>query len=303
MENNFKLKKEGFSEVKKNFLLIQIFILLPVLFFLFSKLTKGYTTNFGIFITTIIISIPVVFLVMRYSLKKKRKQYESFSLIINEDEIIRRQLNRKDISIHKEEIKSITKLSNKKINIHTDSIFKNISIPVQIEDKEKLELLLDEIPLCDVPQIENKRKLNSVDLNGKWEGILTLGKRYGKNIGKEIFYNANITQRENKITGITSDISGFGINPEPADIDGEIDEFKISFIKQYRIFHSMTITEKVKLDRTKKGAEIFFTGFFNDDTNSFEGGWSMSMTFKIFFIFPAKTKLTGVWTMKKQLSS
>jgi len=301
MEKKFKLKKDGFSEVKKKIIIGVLIILLPALFFMFSILTEGYTKKIKTIVITITVSSPVVFLMLFYFLKKKKQQYESFELIVSENEVIRKQLYRKDILIPKKEIKSIIGLNKKRITIQGNSISKAIFIPYQIEDIEKLRLLLGEIPLYDLKQIENKKKLSDIDLNGKWKGVLSLGKQYGKNKGKEIFYEADFIQKENKITGVSNDISGFGLNPEPADIIGGLEEFKISFIKQYRIFHALTSTNEIKLDRSKKSPKIYFTGFFNEDSNSFEGNWRMPMAFKLLKIIPMETEFTGTWIMKKSI--
>ncbi|UOX33946.1 hypothetical protein LXD69_00170 [Flavobacterium sediminilitoris] len=147
-----------------------------------------------------------------------------------------------------------------------------------------------------------KPKENSIgiDLNGRWEGIITLGKEYKENEGKEIFYESELSQLNNKIKGLSFDISGFGINPEPADINGKIEGLRISFTKQYRISHSVTNTDKAKIDTTRKGPKIQYVGFFNNSTNSFKGNWTISVARKFLGLIPLNIKTTGTWNMKRK---
>lgn len=149
---------------------------------------------------------------------------------------------------------------------------------------------------------DSKTKENSmkIDLNGKWEGIITLGKEYGKNEGKEVIYESELSQSNNKIKGLAFDVSGFGTNPEPADINGKIEGLKISFTKQYRISHSRTNTNEAKINTTRKGPKIHYVGFFNESTNSFKGNWTMSVARKFFGLIPLNIKTTGTWNMKRK---
>ena len=141
-----------------------------------------------------------------------------------------------------------------------------------------------------------------IDLNGKWEGVITLGKEYEKFKDKEIFYESEISQSENSFNGISFDISGFGINPEPADINGKLNGLKISFVKQYRIRHSVTKNENIIIDKNRKGPKIEYNGIYNEATNSFEGKWEMTVARKFFGLIPLNIKTTGNWNMKRKIT-
>ncbi|WP_445710590.1 hypothetical protein [Flavobacterium sp.] len=136
-----------------------------------------------------------------------------------------------------------------------------------------------------------------IDLNGKWEGIIKLGKEYGENSGKEIFYNSEFTQQGNIISGISNDVSGFGINSEPADLNGKIKELKISFNKQYQTNHMITEDNMIEIDSSRKGPIIQYDGVFNKSTNSFEGNWMMPIGKKFFGLITLNA--TGTWNMKR----
>ena len=141
-----------------------------------------------------------------------------------------------------------------------------------------------------------------IDLNGKWEGIITLGKEYGKHQGQEIVYESEIFYSENKFSGFSFDVKGFGLNPEPADINGKLDGIKISFIKQYRVRHSLTNSEKIRIDQNRKGPKIHYEGIFNVTSNSFEGKWTMFVARKFFGLIPLNIKTTGNWNMKRKIT-
>tara|TARA_R110000868_G_scaffold409932_1_gene696607 strand:+ start:65 stop:490 length:426 start_codon:yes stop_codon:yes gene_type:complete len=139
-----------------------------------------------------------------------------------------------------------------------------------------------------------------MDLNGNWEGIITLGKEYGKDEGKEIIYYSELAQKKNKISGISYDVSGFGTNPDPADINGEIEGSKINFAKQYRTRHIAAENDEIEIDTSRKGPKIYYVGIFNESNNTFEGNWTMSATKVFFGLIPIGIKSTGTWTMTKK---
>jgi len=139
----------------------------------------------------------------------------------------------------------------------------------------------------------------NLDLNGNWKGEITYGKEYGLSNGKKLIYHSEITQNENKIEGISFDISGFGTNSQPADFNGEIKNLEINFIKQYRTKHFLIPFRNKTLELNKKGPEIFYKGIFDTSSKSFYGDWTMVLKKKLFFLIPITLKFTGTWTMIK----
>lgn len=137
----------------------------------------------------------------------------------------------------------------------------------------------------------------NIDLNGNWEGTIILGKEYDKNAGEQIIYYAELSQNNNRISGLSYDVSGFGTNPDPADILGFIEGSKINFTKQYRTSHNVTDTNDAKIVTTRKGPKIYYVGTFNESTNQFEGNWTMSVARKFFRLIPINVKTTGTWNM------
>ena len=141
-------------------------------------------------------------------------------------------------------------------------------------------------------------KKKKMEVNGNWEGIIVYGKEYGENAGKKVVFRSELTQNNDCISGLFYDISGFGTNPEPADVNGKIEGNKIGFVKQYRTKH-MVSGNKHQIDTSRKGPKIFYSGTFDEVTNSFNGNWTIKVSRKFFGLIPLNIRSTGTWTMKK----
>lgn len=153
MKKEFIIKENGFSEIRTSTLKLAIptLILLAVLPMIIglSIWSNGFTTNLKTVFFIVPTLILILFLAIYTGMKRAKKQFESFKLIIDKDQIIRRQLyiKVKEISIPINEVKSIT--SNKKGGItikgKSDSPLQIIFVPKQIESFEKLKRMLSEI--------------------------------------------------------------------------------------------------------------------------------------------------------------
>ncbi|AXO79327.1 hypothetical protein DZC78_02680 [Olleya aquimaris] len=153
MKIEFTIREDSFSEIRRSTLKLAIpmLILLAVLPMIIglSIWSNGFTTN----LETVLIIVPtlilILFLAIFTGMKRAKKQFESFKLIIDKDQIIRRQLyvKVKQISIPINEVKSIT--NNKKGGItikgKSDSPLQIIFVPKQIQSFEKLKKRLSEI--------------------------------------------------------------------------------------------------------------------------------------------------------------
>jgi hypothetical protein len=71
--------------------------------------------------------------------------FESYRLTITDGEIIREQFNTPDIRIPRDGVKEIVRARNGAFAVIGESKINAILIPAQIEDSDKLELLLSEI--------------------------------------------------------------------------------------------------------------------------------------------------------------
>ena len=148
MERHFKIKENGFSEIKPTLLKIIPLLSIPLIIGLAIK-SKGFTTNFDtlLFVTPIVIGIFV--LAVYIGIKRAEKQFESYELIINDNDITRRQLyvKVKEVSIPIKEIISISRDKKGRLTIKgkSDSPLQIIFVPIQIENFEKLTEILEEI--------------------------------------------------------------------------------------------------------------------------------------------------------------
>jgi len=142
--------------------------------------------------------------------------------------------------------------------------------------------------------------MTTLNLNGRWTGVIVFGNRYRQLQGKNLYFDLEITQDNNKITGTSIDTGGQGASPDPANIKGTIDDNFISFIKQYSSYHYYDLNGQVIVDRTRLGPEIFYTGLYNETENEFSGDWKLIHKLKLFGITLFKLSATGLWTMKRK---
>jgi len=137
-----------------------------------------------------------------------------------------------------------------------------------------------------------------MDINGFWTGIINLEKGYRKYSNNEIVFDLEINQKGQKFEGVSIDVKGFGINTDPAKIEGELENTRIKFVKQYESLHYLKGGEKI-IDKSRKGPEIYYSGKYNEKEKRFEGEWHMNPKQWIFGIIPMRIKGSGIWQMKR----
>ena len=147
MTNEFKIKENSFSEFSKTKFLKVIAGLLIISIIVFAIKTDGFAEKLG----TLYVVAPIVFIVFTLiiflSFKIAKKKFESLIIIINEDEIIKKQKFEKDLSISISDITEIFKDNNERLvikgkgNMQHEMIF----IPKQIENYGVIEELLSNI--------------------------------------------------------------------------------------------------------------------------------------------------------------
>ena len=142
--------------------------------------------------------------------------------------------------------------------------------------------------------------MTALNLNGHWTGVIVYGYRYRQLQGKNLYFDLEITQDNNEITGTSIDTGGQGVSPDPANIKGTIENNFINFIKQYSSYHYNDLNWQVVVDRTRLGSEIFYTGLYNEIENEFSGDWKLIHKVKLFGIVLFKLSATGSWTMKRK---
>ena len=64
--------------------------------------------------------------------------------------------------------------------------------------------------------------MTTLNLNGRWTGVIVYGHKYRQLQGKNLYFDLEITQNNNEITGISIDTGGQGTSPDSAKITGTI---------------------------------------------------------------------------------
>lgn len=155
MQETFKIKENGFEEIKKSILIktipiIAIAAITGIAIGYFNSKNSASTLN----ILPYLIPILVLFitLVLFRSIKRLKTVFESFTLTIEEDQLIREQINMPVLIIPFHEIKSIQRGETGIITISGVSKLSPILIPKQMEDLDRIATLLETIhPIDELP--------------------------------------------------------------------------------------------------------------------------------------------------------
>jgi len=145
--------------------------------------------------------------------------------------------------------------------------------------------------------------MNTINLNGKWNGYYELGMSYGNKLnGTKTKFSANLKEENGELQGQCFDEVYEGNNI--ADIKGFFDGSMISFIKQYNDHIFITDDGKRIVDINSTHPEIEYTGYYNRAMKVFEGNWEMVTRVDILDIRGEKSigerYLSGTWQMSKE---
>ncbi|MFY0602069.1 MAG: hypothetical protein JXR03_20510 [Cyclobacteriaceae bacterium] len=148
MTDQFKIKENGFNEIRKKMILrvIPIALIAGLGGLAISHFNTGGQSS-GI--SSLLIGLPVILGAMAFGLvkgiKRQKNIFNSYTLIINETEIIRQQNLTPDIIIPIREIKEIIKNKEGAFAIKRENSSDAIGIPIQIEKIEELEIRLSSL--------------------------------------------------------------------------------------------------------------------------------------------------------------
>lgn len=141
----FKIKENGFNEVKKDiFKRIGIFSILALIMVILLSFRGGGREDLIVFLMMLPIMGIALGVGFFLGFNKQKKIFESYTLTISDQEIIREQLNTPTISIPFANVKSIDK-DSKGFSIRSTASKDIIKIPIQIDNKAQLEEILSEI--------------------------------------------------------------------------------------------------------------------------------------------------------------
>jgi len=169
MNTEFQIRENGFAEIKKAMIIktIPIVILAAGTGLSISYFNTNVQSND---VNVLPFVIPIIIGALAFGLFKginrQKGLFESYKLIINENEIIREQNNTQTISIPHNEIKSIIRNPKGILTIVGNSNTEIIGVPFQINNSEKLEQILSQIK----PITYSDKK----PLAEKYKGLLNL---------------------------------------------------------------------------------------------------------------------------------
>ena len=169
----FKIRQDGFQEIRKKMLLrsIPILLIAVTVGITISTINSKQKENDENVLPTV---IPIILLALGFGLyrgvNRQKALFESYTLTITNNLITREQLNTPTISIYFNEIKEITQHKNGGFIIKGKEAADLIGIPVQIDNYLQLETALQQIQ-----PIVVKDKVSFMEKYQSLTGLLTVG--------------------------------------------------------------------------------------------------------------------------------
>jgi hypothetical protein len=141
--------------------------------------------------------------------------------------------------------------------------------------------------------------MDTVNITGKWVGVITYGEKYQQLSGKQLFFEAELGQHGRNIDGVSVDTGGVGVNPTPAKLIGTLAGRKISFVKNYEAQSHLEKNGEEKIDYTKPGLDIFYSGDIDTTAQIITGIWEYRVKVRLLYIFQMTLKVGGTWKMER----
>lgn len=169
----FKIRQDGFKEIKKQMLIrtIPIMLVAVIVGIVISSINSKDETGD---INVLPIVIPLVAVAVGYGIyrgvNRQKAIFESYSLTFTNNLITREQQNTPTISIYFNDVKEITKHKNGSLTIKGKDATDLIQIPAQIDNDYKLETILQ-----DIQPIAFKDKVSFLEKYQSLSGLLTGG--------------------------------------------------------------------------------------------------------------------------------
>lgn len=136
------------------------------------------------------------------------------------------------------------------------------------------------------------------NLTGAWTGIIVYGNGYyGPDSKKVLYFDMDIIQQNEIITGSAIDTEGLYVNPTQATILGTFNDEAILFIKQYAGAYFIK-DQELHFDNTTPSPEIYYSGIYNEQTHTFSGKWTFNKDEYLHGpISLDQPRGSGTWTM------
>ena len=144
----FKIKENGFDEIRKKMILrtIPIALIAACGGLAISHFnTNGQSSDVNVLPFVIPIIIGAMAFGLRKGIKRQKSIFDSYELTIDNERIIRRQNLTPDIEIQFSQIKEISKNKNGSLTIKGENLNNSIGVPSQIENMIELESILSKL--------------------------------------------------------------------------------------------------------------------------------------------------------------
>ncbi|MBN2610449.1 MAG: hypothetical protein JXB00_02735 [Bacteroidales bacterium] len=140
----------------------------------------------------------------------------------------------------------------------------------------------------------------TIKIAGTWLGELVYNDDHRPELqGKTMKFRLVLEENDGEFTGECVDTEGTGVIPEPASINGFIDDQVISFVKLYPHFYFVNDQVEIVKDEDKEPVEINYSGEYNAENEQFEGDWNAVYAVKQFTFGYAENLVSGTWVMKR----
>jgi hypothetical protein len=142
--------------------------------------------------------------------------------------------------------------------------------------------------------------MDILNLTGSWTGVIIYGNKYRKFSGRDLIFEAEFTQIADQFSGVSVDIKGFGVNPDPATISGTVSERSISFTKRYNTNCYIDRSGNAVSDPSLSNLDIYYTGSYYPDKGIFTGTWEYRVPYKFLGFIPFLHRPGGSWSMTRK---
>jgi hypothetical protein len=143
----FRIQNNGFNEVKKRLIVTMsiMFTTIFVIVILIPALMSDDSSRLNTMPYVLLLFLAICIFSITTGIKRQRPIFESFTLKIDDEKIVREKVNTPTLTIYHNEISKITKLANGGFVVQGKSKLNQLTIPPQIENHELLEAKLNQI--------------------------------------------------------------------------------------------------------------------------------------------------------------
>jgi hypothetical protein len=144
--------------------------------------------------------------------------------------------------------------------------------------------------------------MNSISLNGKWQGEYTLGQEYESGEGISSEFLLDIIEKKGILKGTCTEPGISELFSNPITIKGFIEGVLISFIKQYPCLFFITEDNQYRIDTSQKHPDIEYQGEYDEETDSFHGTFTMISDATQYGYGWFEDVLSGSWRMHRVMN-